>query len=341
MKLCLAAFVCLSSILAATAASAQAMKWYPGHYVMFATEDSLSSHLRNINEIGDEPAIRGVQLRIRWSDLEKSRGVYDFSKIDAVLARLKAQPTDKRLVVRVIDRSFNTNSRNGIVPNYLQSKEFSWGLVRTKTGYAARLWEPEVMNRLIALYKRIAWRYESDRHFIGIATEETTLSLGQPYPWSYSHDALTRQYIRMVDQVRPAMPTSNLFVYTNWIGSSSLMGDLIQSLVAPRVAAGGSNVIPNKMTLGQRVFTGDYGADYRWTLAFASSVETGELRDYTPKQISDWAFDKVHAHYLFWVRNTWAGDSSRRWHTGILPFLRTNPRIRTRCPDSYGSCSSW
>jgi hypothetical protein len=311
------------------------MKWHPGHYVMLATEDSLTAHLRNINEIGNEPSIKGIQLRIRWPDIETSRGVYDFSKIDAVLRRLKAQPTDKRLVVRVIDRSFKTTSRNGIVPSYMQS----WGLVETQTGFAARLWEPAVMSRLIELYKRIGWRYERDDHFIGIASEETTLGLDQPFPSGYSHEALTRQYIRMVKAVRPAMPTSNLFIYTNWIGSSALMGDLIQSFVEPRVSAGGSNILPGRLTLGQRVFTGVYGADYRWTLPFSSSVEGGELKNHTPREIADWAYREVHAHYMFWVRNTWAGPASSRWHTGILPFLRTNPRIRTRCPDAYGICA--
>jgi hypothetical protein len=252
---------------------------------------------------------------------------------------LKAQPTDKRLVVRIIDRSFNTNSRSGIVPGYLQTSAFNWGLVETQTGFAARLWEPAVMDRLIALYKRIAWRYESDAYFVGIASEETTLGLDQPFPSGYSHEALTRQYIRLVKAVRPAMPTSNLFIYTNWIGSADLMSELIQSFVGPGVSAGGSNILPGRLTLGQRVYTGVYGADYRWTLPFASSVETGELKANTPREINNWAYNEVRAHYMFWARNTWAGPSSSRWHTGILPFLRSKPPIRTRCPDAYGRCA--
>jgi hypothetical protein len=73
-------------------------------------------------------------------------------------------------------------------------------------------------------------------------------------------------------------------------------------------------------------------------LALSSAVETEELRDHTPQEINDWAYNVLRLHHIFWVRNTWAGDASRRWDTGILPFLRTNPPIRTRCPDSYGIC---
>jgi hypothetical protein len=331
--------ICASlTFLVTTASFAQGVKWHPGHYVMFPTGDSPSQHLIHIDEIGDEPTIQGVQIRIRWSDVEVSRGVYDFSTIDAYLQRVKAQPTTKRLVVRIIDRSFNTSSPNGILPSYMLTPEFNGGVVRTKTGYAARLWESAVMDRLIALYKRIGWRYDNDMHLEGVATEETTLSLAQPFPAGYSHAALTSQYVRFVRSVRPSMPRTNLFLYSNWIGSSTLMSDLIQSLVDPYVSAGGSNVFPGKKTLGQRVWTGEYGADYRWSLALSSSVETQELREYSLQEIANWAFNDLHLHYVFWVRNTWAGDASKRWETGILPFLRTKPRVRTRCPNSYGIC---
>jgi hypothetical protein len=334
----LAAVVTPLALLFAISVAAQGTKWHPGHYVMFGVEDSRAQILRSIDEIGGESAIKGVQVRIRWSDLETSKGVYDFSSIDTYLARLTAQPTRKQLVVRVIDRKFNTTSRSGIVPDYLLASSYGGGLVRTKTGYAARLWQGAVMDRLIALHQAIGRRYDDDGRFEGVATEETTLSLAEPFPSGYSHAALAQQYVRLVRAVRPTMPTSNLFVYTNWIGSASLMDDLMQALVGSRSSAGGSNIFPGQKTLGQRIWTGEYGADYRWSLALSSSVESGELRDYTPKQINDWAFSALRLHYIFWVRNTWAGDASRRWETGILPFLKTKPPIRTRCPDSYGSC---
>jgi hypothetical protein len=330
--------VLLTSFFGASAA-AQGIKWHPGHYVMFGTEDSKWQVLQNIQEIGDEPSIKGVQVRIRWYDLETSRGVYDFSKIDAYLAKLRAQPTRKQLVVRVIDRAFNTTSSAGIVPNYLLSSTYKGGVVRNKTGYVARLWEPAVMDRLIALHRAIGRRYDDDLRFEGLATEETTLSLNTPFPAGYSHAALGAQYIRLATGVRSAMPSSNFFLYTNWIGSADVMDDLLQGLVVPRVAAGGSNILPGTKTLGQRVWTGEFGADYRWLLALSSSVETGELRDFTPKQINDWAYNTLRLHHIFWVRNTWAGEPSRRWDTGILPFLRTKPPIRTRCPDSYSVCT--
>jgi hypothetical protein len=325
----------------AASAAGQSIKWHPGHYVMFGAGDSRAQVLNNIAEIGDEPSIKGVQVRIRWYDLETAKGVYDFSDIDAYLAKLRAQPTRKQLVVRVIDRAFNTDSPTGIVPGYLRTTTYNGGLIRSKTGYVARLWEPAVMDRLIALHQAIGRRYDDDVRFEGLATEETTLALNTPLPSGYSHAKLATQYERLARAVRTAAPRSNFFLYTNFIGSPSIMDDLLQDLVVPRVGAGGSNMVPGNMTQGQQVWTGEYGADYRWLLGLSSSVETGELRDFTPRQINDWAYYTLRVQHIFWVRNTWAGDSSKRWDTGILPFLRTNPPIRTRCPDSYGICATW
>jgi hypothetical protein len=330
------------ALLAASSATAQGIKWHPGHYVTLAGNDSLAQHLAQIDELGAESAVKGVQVRIWWHQLEPTKGVYDFSLIDAYLNRLKAQPTAKRLVVRIMERRFNTSSQLRIVPDYLRYDPlYKGGLVQTSTGYAARLWEPLVMNRLIALYQAIGKRYDTEARFEGVASEETTLSLAS-FPAGYSHAALKDQYCRLANAVRAAMPSTNFFLYTNWIGSADLMSSLIQDLTVPAVAASGPDVIPDAMTLGQKVWTGVYGADYRGTLALASSVETGELGgnlgDYTPQQINDFAYNTLYLSHIFWIRNTWAGDSSQRWHTGILPFLRTKPPFRGRCPSSYGVC---
>lgn len=327
------------ALLFALSASAQGKKWHPGHYIMFPLNTSLASDLKYIDEIGDESHIKGVEVRIRWYDLETARGVYDFSKIDALLRRLAAEPTTKRLVVRVVDRSFNTTSPNGIVPDYMRTDPtFDGGVVKTRTGYAARLWEGAVMDRLIALYKHIGWKYDSNPYFEGIASEETTLALPQPYPSGYTNAKLEGQYVRLIKRAVLAMPQSNLFLYTNWIGSPTLMNDLMQNLMVYRAAAGGSNVFPNKKTQGQAVWTGDYGSDYRWILPLSSSVEAGELAEYGPKQIDDWAYNVLHLHYIFWERDTWSSSPSARWYTSVLPYLRTNPPIRTNCPSAYGIC---
>src|SRR5262249_42508803 len=94
----------------------------------------------------------------------------------------------------------------------------------------------------------------------------------------------------------------------------------------------------------QRVWTGKTGADYTTTLAIAQNVEDLELGSshgtYTPKQLYDFAYGTLKANYMFWIRNTYNGGSAQQWKSGILPFLKTNPVLRTGCPSSYGSCNT-
>jgi hypothetical protein len=335
--------IAAASLLTGVAVNAQGIKWHPGHYVVLNGGDSLYTHFKNIDEIGNLWAIQGVQIRIWWKELEPWRGHYDFSKIDAYLQRLKAQPTPKRLVLRIMDRTFGSGGASSIVPSYLLTDPtFKGGVVRTRSGYAAKLWEQPVMDRLIELYKRIGWRYNWNTYFEGVHTEESTLSLDSPFPWGYSWEKLENQYKRLLRQTRNAMPNTNIFMNANWLGSTTIMQDFIQSLPDDQIAAGSSNIIPHIINHGQRVWTGEFGADYRGYLAISNSIEAGELGggsgDYTPKQINDFAYDKLRANHLFWVRNTWSGDASQRWYTGILPFLKSWPKIRRACPVNYGIC---
>jgi hypothetical protein len=335
----LLAFIGMSS------ANAQGVKFHPGHYVMLLTGESWSQHLTRIDQLGKEPAIAGVMIRINWANLETSKGVYNFAEIDSYLKRLKAQPTKKRLMLVVMERRFGGTSAAGIVPKYLTTESrYNGGLAKTKVGYVARLWEKPVMDRLIELHQAIGARYDDDMYFEGVSSEESTLSLS-PVPAGYSSAALGAQWTRFASYTRAAMPQSNVLVMTNWIGSTSVMGALTQSLVAPRAGVNSSNIIPKDLNLGQEVWTGVYGADYRGRLAIGNAVETAELGgsagNYTPKQLNDFAYGTLKTNYVFWIYNTWMGTSAQRWSTGILPFLRTKPPVRTNCPTSYGWCMTW
>lgn len=340
-------FICLFALLAslaATSVSAQAIKFNPGHYVVLNGGDSIATHLRHIDQIGTVNSIRGVQIRIWWKDLETSRGVYNFSMIDTYLARLSRY--NKRLVVRVMDRRFGTSTATGIIPSYMMTSTYGGGVTRSRTGYVARLWDYRVMDRMIALYRAMGSRYNSNRYFEGITTEEATLALPSTLPSGYSHSALAAQYERLVTNTRSAMPNTAIFMNVNWLGSLDTVSRLVQSLVRPYGAVNSSNTVPSTINHGQLAWTGrgSMGAEYRGLLGIATSVEHGELGgssgDFTPAQIGSFAYNTLRANHVFWVRNTWSGDSSQRWDTGILPYLRTNPPVRTGCPTAYGACTN-
>jgi len=341
MKRWLLGLIAVLALDAAAPAAAQGTKWHPGHYIMLRGDVPIEEHMQSIAELSDEATIQGIMVRFWWYDLERERGQYDFALIDTYLEALRELNTTKRLVVRVMDRRFSTRRSRDMLPDYLlEDPVFNGGMVPSSTGFTARIWEAPVMDRLIALYQAIGQRYDSEPLFEGAFTEESTLSFHAPnIPEGYSNELLVEQYLRFLPAVKPSMPTSNLFFNANWIGSPILMSQLVQAIHDAGVGGGGSNVIPGRLTQGQQVLTGVYGADYRLQLPIANGVERADLRaGFTLDQIADYAYETLRTHYLFWMRNTTEGAPEQQWYTGILPYLRTQPPTQTRCPNIYGIC---
>ncbi len=330
-------------LLADATVSAQGTKWHPGHYLMLDGGATIEQNMTSIGQLDNDVGVKGFMVRLWWYDLEPTFDHYDFSIVDTYLATLRQMTPPKRLVVRIMDRAFKTSNGAGIVPDYLREDPvYNGGLAVSRSGFVARLWEAPVMTRLVKLYQALAERYDSDPLFEGAFTEETTLSFdAEDYPEGYTNEVLEQQYVRFIKTVKPSMPTSNLFLNANWLpGSTDLINDLYAQLEAAHVGAGGSNVFPGRLTLGQSVLTGAYGADYRLELPIASAVENAELDQFTPKEIGDYAYDVLQSHYVFWTRKMSGPTPEQQWFPGILHYLRQRPPTRTRCPNVYGICSS-
>jgi hypothetical protein len=341
----------LLALAAAITTHAQGVKWHPGHYMNLSISGAQDARPQ-IDEIANVSSIKGVRLFVYWHEIEKSKGVYDFSKIDMYLNKVKSLPTPKRLIVSIRERRFGGTSKTGIVPNYILTDPLYKGGVAYQPPndcVVARLWEPAVMDRLIALYRALGTRYNSNPYLEGFHTGETSIGFGSDkskWPSGFSTEKVLQQYVRFARSARATMPQTNIFVFTNFIGGDANMGTLIQAMYESDVGAGGPSTIPNRLLTSQRVWTGVTGADYRGLIAIGTGIESfvfgGGHGDFTPKQVGDWAYKTLGVTHLFWIRNTYVSYSSpdQKWYTGILPYLRTNPPTRTACPTGYGSCNT-
>ena len=64
------------------------VKWNPGHYQLIAGKN-IDTQLTNfIGNFKNVPAMKGIQKEYFWAELEPTKGNYNFSKIDAVIANL-------------------------------------------------------------------------------------------------------------------------------------------------------------------------------------------------------------------------------------------------------------
>jgi hypothetical protein len=348
--------VCIGSHCAVTSEDPSAgIKWHPGHYMMLRSRHrNPTVELREIDAIGNEPALQGVLVVWLWSDLEDGKGQYDFSVIDTYLKRLKAQPLPKRLIIRIEERAFNTTTGTS-VPAYLKTDPaYNGGEAKMANGTVARIWEAPVMDRLIALHQALGQKYDEDPNFEGISTEETAIgfSTAAPAPASFSNAALLAQLERLGGAARTAFSRSNVFMTTNYLGSDDQMTDLIRYSIANHLAVGGPDTWGRAfIDAGKRTLQSDMivrgargGPDLRGVVAIKSEVEDTELGGYigafAPADLYDVAFNTMRANYMAWDRNDYSGAPIERWDTGILPFIRSiKGKTVADCPSSFnGGC---
>lgn len=321
------------------------VKWNPGHYMISNSIGSVPAD--HFTALSNEPLLKGIRQRYWWAALEPSKGAYDFSLIDADLARLEGM--NKRLVITVADRSWSGTSAAGKLPAYLASDPVysgGWFVKPDDMGVIARLWDPTVMERVIALYAALAARYDGHPNVEGVVLGETSPGFNAS-PSGYSRGTLAAQLKRQITAVRKSWPKSNVFMYTN-----SLVGELqaiVEHAYQQQAGVGGPDVLapPHKGIAGDRIVMGiEPGAvrDYRGLTPIGYEVQSPELCGkegcFLPSVLRDYAVGTLRATHLFWVKMGTEKDTATAkysWQYGIVPAIRaTNGKINTACPANYG-----
>jgi hypothetical protein len=314
-----------ASMLAAAGTPVAAKKFNPGHYLLPYLGETQAGLLARADEVCRESALKGMQVRASWPSLEVSKGNYTFGNIEQLYGRLAA--CKKRLVLEVWAVSFD-ETVTAIVPSDLAAS-----IAPTNKGYIAKLWDPAVMDRFIALYTALAKRFESEPYFEGIVfTETATGGVGG----GYTAPAYIAQLTRGIKAIRAAWPTSSVIVYDNYImnGTTQQQIDFMKMLLTVGVYFGGPDVLPPpaESTTGEEIYRGEVGGvDYRGRMRSGFSVQAPELGGtkgaFTPQQLFDHCAKTNKCRYMFWMRNTETGGPEQQWSTGILPFLRANPSL--------------
>jgi len=339
-----------------------AKKWHPGHYVWVgelrlqdaANQDQV---LAFIDSIASESSIKGIQLIAYWSALEgATAGDYSqgFVIIDKILNRLSRN--GKKLMLSVQERTFGASGSDysRYFPTYIVNGS-QYGITKTTVGLAARVWQTPTTDRIIALSKAYAERYDSHPAFEMLTLAETAVNLAQGTD-GFSNSALSTQIKRVLDAASKQWPKTTVRLNANWIGSDDLMQDLVNYGVARNIAIGGPDVLPNEDISANRVFAGTVkGNDYRGKSVWISEVQSPELGGkegtFTPEQLYNHALKgggesnavSQHPQYFIWYKNDWAGGTAQQWKDGILPFIRSTKGAvaSTTCPPLYSmGCNS-
>ena len=296
-------------------------KYHPGHYMTPYTRDRM--WLQRAKEVCREQVLQGLELRVVWADLERGPGEYTFDDLDDLYTTLAA--CRKSLFLEIWAVNFQGSSQ-GIVPRDLEGE-----LARTRAGYMAKLWHPEVMDRFIALHRALAERFDRQPYFEGVILTETATGGADG---DYSPGAYIEQLTRAMRAIRSAWSNSQVIIFANFIPGSSTdeFRDLLETAASLGVGVGGPDVLPapHHGSIGERIYRGELGGrDLRSRMFSAFSVQTpelgGALGNFTPEQLFDHCVRMNRCKYMFWARNTATGGPGQRWSTGILPFIREHP----------------
>lgn len=336
-------------------ASNAAIKWHPGHYAETQTRGSIPASV--VSDISRMANVRGVTQRYNWSTLEPARGEYDFSAIRADLDKLR--PYGKRLIPLLMERTWS-GADTSCLPGYLSTEPGSNnGIVfrPNNEGVIARLWNPVVMDRMIALSAAMAEEFDDEPLFEALRFEEITPSLspgGAGVPSDFTVSAMIAQWKRLATASRQHWKRTNVFFNTNTLGGVSGPLQIIEhAYQVGGIGVGGPDVIPpaanDYQIAGDRVVTrnpdtgkGDNPAqfvrDYRGRLPIVHSVQTPQLGGkegtFTPDVLADYAVMRVGVTHLSWV--VAPANVTINWSEHIRPYLQGSPRSTVQtCPTTY------
>jgi hypothetical protein len=206
----------------------------------------------------DRPDIEGAQVVYPWRMLEPEKGEYDFSAIEADLARTDAR--GKQLFAQIQDRFFLPTARN--VPQYLlDDPEYGGGLARqydnpgegepVGQGWIAMQWNPAVRARFQALLQALAERF--DGRLYGMNLPETSFD---PFAEEGGDDGFTcdAYFDATLDNMRAARAAfedTQVVQYVNfwpceWNNDHRYMQRAFALAVEEGIGVGGPDIVPRR-----------------------------------------------------------------------------------------------
>ncbi len=229
----------------ACASPALPTKWNPGHYYALSGETFNDAVWAGVlDDLAATPRLRGVMVRYTWPDLEDAEGDYDFTHIRDRLASLDG----RRLMIFLQLKTFTPTLR--AVPTYMRTSEYGGGDFRWANsagqvgGYAPRLMNPAVQERLKALMTALANEFDDDPLIEAVIFPETALT---EYPsWSGTNEATYWAALRAVDAHRASVFRHTISAqWVNYPRSrlATFIPDIRDNL---GIALGGPDIVPQE-----------------------------------------------------------------------------------------------
>jgi hypothetical protein len=351
--------------------SGSSMKWNPGHYIMGTSRSEYSA--AHLAELATIPGVKGWHQYVHWSTIEKSRGVYDWTFLDGLLALCEQHKL--RLIINIKPRTFG-GTGTGHLPAYLASEpggNGGWYKHPNSGGVSPRIWLRSINDRYIALVRAIGARYNNHPYLEAFEGSETSFShVDEATDWNY--DTFMAEQKRLNVATKAAFPNTNVFALTNYSDSETQLADFIAHAANIGMGVGMPDTYPQqngiggarpqnlqwgeRIVMGSRYVLGKWvplvGTDYRGVVPLHTHVADPELGgkegSWTPQQFYDHAYSSFRATHMSWSRKdyTIGGEPDPEyediyWNTGDQPRIKdwmvksaASAPWRKECPRAYG-----
>ncbi len=309
---------------------------------------------------------------VPWSMLEYTEGVYTygsgdsaigFALVDQLVAACAA--AGKQFMIGYSDRSFggpqtySSPNSFGTLPAYfdtLNTATGAPGYIDAPSGTTwdalmviAKVWDPAVTARAVALVQAYGARYDSNPHFEMFASSETAVATPNGVA-GFSPGAYLTQLEAWMSAARAAFPTTQIRVSANYMGDIALMQQLTASMLANRITDGGPDTAPGRELDANVVFNGQQGGkSYINSIGWVSEMQYPELTDsiggpFSPSTLYNYAMTgtastggSMQPQYFVWFDNTYAGPSGTytTWPQ-ILTYINSiNGAVNRTKPSTY------
>lgn len=246
-------------------ASPHQIKWNPGHYmasygkIVGSSTPSLASLQPEMDDLNNQDAIVGYRIWISWGAMERAEGTYDFSVLDAALARLKtAYNKPKHLIIGIWmygQQGLSNNSDWRILPLYIQQNPkygaspiagmYGWWGQNSggkSTGqWAPAYYNPAVMDRFIALMQALGNHFDGDPYVEGLYIQEDSAVAeaggnASPADPNYSDQAWLTQLERLLSASTAAFPHTSVLLANTWFVHPQATVTLQEWMLSNRIA---------------------------------------------------------------------------------------------------------
>jgi hypothetical protein len=312
---------------AATAATASARKYHPGHYTIIVNGVGAQKFMSSAIQ---QPGMVGIVRRYTWRSVEPTQGAYDFSVIKSDLAWAKANGAHFIVVIQ-----YKTTDGTKAGPAYLDSLE----IPNKNGGYTLELWSPTVVARYNAMVKALGAQVDSLANFEGLGDQESALSLDSTSlkAHGYTPEKYRDALINMLSAATVSLPTSRVFWFMNFLsGNQSYIGTIAAAVAPLGVVMGGPDDWPDNQSLETQAYP--YYTQFAGKMPLFIQVEGANYAElhktsgyatkyWTMLELYQFALTKLHVNYMFWMRIAHPANSLSYDWTDALPVIAAHPTL--------------